>query len=74
MSTPSEQMINDISLSYFQTELVAVLTVLFFAFMFWINRDKNNKFEETTIKLFAFLALGLTVVVTIYAVYVLVGG
>lgn len=67
-------MINDISLSYFQTELVAVLTVLFFAFMFWINRDKNNKFEETTIKLFAFLALGLTVVVTIYAVYVLVGG
>lgn len=67
-------MINDISLSYLQTELVAVLTVLFFAFMFWINRDKNNKFEETTIKLFAFLALGLTAAVAIYAVYVLVGG
>ncbi len=67
-------MINDISLSYLQTELVAVLTVLFFAFMFWINRDKNNKFEETTIKLFAFLALGMTVAIAIYAVYVLAGG
>ncbi len=67
-------MINDITLSYFQTELVAVLTVIFFAFLAWINRDKNNKSEETTIKLFAFLALGLTVAVAIYAVYVLVGG
>ncbi len=67
-------MINDISLSYLQTELVAVLTILFFAFIFWINRDKNNELEETTIKLFAFLALGLTVAVAIYAVYTLVGG
>lgn len=67
-------MINDISLSYLQTELVAVVTVLFFAFLFWINRDKNNEVEEYVIKLFAFLAMGLTVAVAIYAVYTLVGG
>lgn len=67
-------MINDIALSYIQTEIVAVLVVFFFSFLFWLKRDRTNKFEESTVKLFAFLALGLVVAISIYAVYTLVGG
>lgn len=67
-------MINNLNPSQFQTDLVALLSLAFIMFFLWVNRDKNNKFEENTIKLFAFLALGLTVAVAIYAVYVLVGG
>ncbi|WP_373815542.1 hypothetical protein [Jeotgalibaca porci] len=67
-------MINNLNPSQFQTDLVALLSLAFIMFFLWVNRDKNNKFEENTIKLFAFLCICLTVALFVYAVYKIVGG
>lgn len=67
-------MINDLIVTEAQTELVALLTFAFILFFLWVNRDKNNHFEEKVIKLFAFLCAGLVVGVFIYMFYLIVGG
>ena len=67
-------MINDLIVTEAQTELVALLTFAFILFFLWVNRDKNNDFEEKVIKLFALLCAGLVVGVFIYMIYLIVGG
>lgn len=71
-------MINGIDPNYIQMEITAVLTIAFFGFLLWVNRDKNNEFEEKAIKLFAFLCAVLVVGVFVYGIgyfiYRIVGG
>lgn len=67
-------MINDLIVTEAQTELVALLTFAFILFFLWVNRDKNNDFEEKVIKLFALLCAGLVVGVFVYMIYLIVGG
>ena len=67
-------MINDLIVTEAQTELVALLTFAFILFFLWVNRDKNNDFEEKVIKLFAFLCAGLVVGMFVYMIYTIVGG
>lgn len=67
-------MINDLIVTEAQTELVALLTFAFILFFLWVNRDKNNHFEEKVIKLFALFCAGLVVGVFVYMIYTIVGG
>ncbi len=67
-------MINELDPSELQKELVALLTFAFILFFLWVNRDKNNDFEEKVIKLFALLCAGLVVGVFVYMIYLIVGG
>lgn len=67
-------MINNLNPTALQMDLVALLSFAFITLILWINRDKNNQFEEKVIKLVAFVCAGLVVGVFIYMIYTIVGG
>lgn len=68
------QMINNLNPTTLQMELVALLSFAFIMLILWINRDKNNQFEEKVIKLFAFVCAALVVGMFVYMIYTIVGG
>ena len=67
-------MINNLNPTALQMDLVALLSFAFITLILWINRDKNNQFEEKVIKLVAFVCAGLVVGMFIYMIYTIVGG
>lgn len=67
-------MINNLNPTALQMDLVALLSFAFITLILWINRDKNNQFEEKVIKLVAFVCAGLVVGMFIYMFYLIVGG
>lgn len=71
-------MINDLDPSYMQMEITASLTLLLFGFLLWANRDKNKKYQEKIINIFALLCAVLAVGVFVYGIgyfiYRMVGG
>ncbi len=67
-------MINNLNPTALQMDLVALLSFAFITLILWINRDKNNQFEEKVIKLVAFVCAGLVVGMFIYMIYLIVGG
>ncbi len=67
-------MINELDPSALQMDLVALLSFAFITLILWINRDKNNQFEEKVIKLVAFVCAGLVVGMFIYMIYYVAEG
>lgn len=67
-------MINNLNPTALQMDLVALLSFAFITLILWINRDKNNQFEEKVIKLVTFVCAGLAVGMFIYMIYTIVGG